>query len=263
MVRLSHKRQGGLSKQKDEDLYQKAKQSIPFNLTKDQEHVLEHIQSDLISPYVMNRLLQGDVGSGKTVVAFLSAVHVISSGFQVALMAPTEILAKQHFESLAPFCESLGLKYALLTGKLKKSEKNKDKVLAVLFRDSDGTASSGRGEWQLKRDSMKNGFAAESYDLAVAMMPKPKSEAWLICALKENPYQACDALEDRSGNDDSPKALKTEFDTLLNEHPSKRTINELIDGNDIDADRIDMESMKAFKADLKIAVEKVFPQGNG
>lgn len=125
LVRLSHKRQGGLSKQRDENVYQKAKQAIPFDLTKDQEHVLEHIQNDLMSPYVMNRLLQGDVGSGKTVVAFLSAVHVISAGFQVALMAPTEILAKQHFESLAPFCESLGLRYTLLTGKLKKSEKSK------------------------------------------------------------------------------------------------------------------------------------------
>lgn len=145
----------------------------------------------------------------------------------------------------------------------KLSEKVNDKVLAILFRDSDGTASSDRGEWQQKRDSMKNGFAAESYDLAVAMMPKPKSEAWLICALKENPYQACDVLEDRSGNDDSPNALKIEFDTLLNAHPSKRTINELIDGNDIDANRIDMTSLNDFKADLKVAVEKVFPQGNG
>ncbi|MEY8199154.1 MAG: hypothetical protein RPS47_07940 [Colwellia sp.] len=141
-------------------------------------------------------------------------------------------------------------------------EKN-DKVLAVLFRDSDGTASSGRGEWGNKRQSMKDGFAAEGYDLAVAMMPKPKSEAWLICALKENPYQACESLENRSGNDKSENSLKTEFNALVQAHDSGLAINELIVENHIDVNRIDMDSMNDFKADLKAAVEKVFPQGNG
>jgi len=142
------------------------------------------------------------------------------------------------------------------------SEEVNDKVLAVLFRDSDGTASSDRGEWQQKRDSMKNGFAAESYDLAVAMMPKPKSEAWLICALKENPYQACKALEHRSGNDKSQNPLKLEFEALLAAHPAGLSVNELIAENHIDVDRIDMNSMKDFKVDLKKAVEKVLSQGN-
>ena len=141
------------------------------------------------------------------------------------------------------------------------TEKN-DTVLAVLFRDSDGTASSGRGEWQDKRISMKNGFAFEEYNLAVAMMPKPKSEAWLICALKENPYQACDALEDRSGNDKSPHALKTELTALINDHPSGLLLNDLIIDNHIDANCIDMMSMQAFKTDLRNAVTLIFPQGN-
>ena len=143
------------------------------------------------------------------------------------------------------------------------AEEKGDAVLAVLFRDSDGTASSGRGEWQEKRESMNNGFIAEDYDLAVAMMPKPKSEAWLICALKNNPYQGCDGLEDRSGNDDSRNPLKPEFEALLAVHPTGLSINELIAEDHIDVDRINMKSMNDFKADLKVAVEKVFPQGNG
>jgi hypothetical protein len=136
-------------------------------------------------------------------------------------------------------------------------------VLAVLFKDSDGTASSDRGEWRYKRASIIKGFAAESYSLGVAMMPKPKSEAWLICALKDNPYQNCGVLEERSGNDDSPNALKPELEALLVAHPASLSVNELIAENHIDIDRIEMNSMEVFKADLKAAVEKIFPQGNG
>jgi len=138
------------------------------------------------------------------------------------------------------------------------TEKEVD-VLAVLFRDSDGTASSGRGEWKQKRDSMVRGFKAENYDLGVAMMPKPKSEAWLICALKNNPYQACEALENRSGNDKSQNPLKPELEDLIAAHSSSLPINELIVGNYVDVNRIDMTSLNDFKADLKVAVEKIFP----
>ena len=110
---------------------------------------------------------------------------------------------------------------------------------------------------------MDNGFASENYDLAVAMMPKPKSEAWLICALKENPYQACEALENRSGNDKSQTPLKPELETLVAAHPSELLINDLVAENHIDVDRIDMTSLNVFRDDLKLAVEKIFPQGNG
>jgi hypothetical protein len=142
------------------------------------------------------------------------------------------------------------------------AEKEVD-VLSVLFRDSDGTASSERGEWQQKRDSMIRGFKAENYDLGVAMMPKPKSEAWLICALKNNPYQACEVLENRSGNDKSQNPLKPELDDLIAAHSSSLPINELIVENHIDVDRIDMESLNVFRDDLKAVVKKIFPQGNG
>jgi ATP-dependent DNA helicase RecG len=85
--------------------------------------VLNEIRADLGHPYPMQRLLQGDVGSGKTVVAALAAAQAIDSGFQAALMAPTEILADQHFRKIAAWMEPLGVKVAWLTGSLKKKEK--------------------------------------------------------------------------------------------------------------------------------------------
>ncbi len=97
--------------------------SLPFKLTGAQQRVLEEIRRDLGAPYPMQRLLQGDVGSGKTVVAALAAAQAIDSGFQTALMAPTEILADQHFRKIAAWMEPLGVNVAWLTGSLKKREK--------------------------------------------------------------------------------------------------------------------------------------------
>ncbi len=97
--------------------------ALPFKLTKAQARVLEEIRRDLRAAFPMQRLLQGDVGSGKTVVAALAAAQAIDSGFQATLMAPTEILADQHFRKIAAWMEPLGVKVAWLTGSLKKKEK--------------------------------------------------------------------------------------------------------------------------------------------
>ncbi len=104
--------------------------TLPFRLTSAQQRVLEEIRADLHQSYPMQRLLQGDVGSGKTVVAALAAAQAIDSGFQAALMAPTEILAEQHFRKIALWMEPLGVKVAWLTGSLKKKEK--DAALALI-----------------------------------------------------------------------------------------------------------------------------------
>ncbi|MHA4868332.1 ATP-dependent DNA helicase RecG [Duganella sp. PWIR1] len=96
---------------------------LPFKLTKAQQRVLTEISADLRQPYPMQRLLQGDVGSGKTVVSALAAAQAIDSGYQAALMAPTEILAEQHFRKIAAWMEPLGVKVAWLTGSLKKKDK--------------------------------------------------------------------------------------------------------------------------------------------
>jgi len=97
--------------------------ALPFRLTNAQQRVVEEIRKDLREDYPMQRLLQGDVGSGKTVVAALAAAQAIDSGYQAALMAPTEILAEQHFRKIAAWMEPLGVKVAWLTGSLKKKEK--------------------------------------------------------------------------------------------------------------------------------------------
>jgi ATP-dependent DNA helicase RecG len=98
-------------------------QVLPFALTGAQQRVVKEIRADLVEDFPMQRLLQGDVGSGKTVVAALAAAQAIDSGYQAALMAPTEILAEQHFRKIAGWMEPLGVKVAWLTGSLKKKEK--------------------------------------------------------------------------------------------------------------------------------------------
>ena len=91
--------------------------ALPFRLTRAQERAVEDIRKDLASGEQMGRLLQGDVGSGKTAVAALAMADVASSGFQAALMAPTEILARQHFQRLGPMLEHAGVRAVLLTGR--------------------------------------------------------------------------------------------------------------------------------------------------
>jgi len=97
---------------------------LPFELTGAQKRVIREIRRDVKSGTQMNRLLQGDVGSGKTVVAMMSMLMALDNGFQAAMLAPTEILAKQHYQTLKKWAEPLGVEIALLTGSTKKSERN-------------------------------------------------------------------------------------------------------------------------------------------
>lgn len=105
------------------NLREKLTASLPFSLTGAQKRVLVEIYNDLAQNAPMNRLVQGDVGCGKTIVAALSALQAVDSGYQAALMAPTEILAEQHYLKLKPLLEPLGVKVVLLTGSLRTKEK--------------------------------------------------------------------------------------------------------------------------------------------
>ncbi len=98
--------------------------TLPFKLTGAQQRVLAEVRADIRQPFPMQRLLQGDVGSGKTVVAALAAAQAIDNGYQATLMAPTEILAEQHFRKIASWLEPLGVNVAWLTGSLKKRDKD-------------------------------------------------------------------------------------------------------------------------------------------
>jgi len=96
---------------------------LPFDLTDAQKRVLKEIRLDMVTGNQMNRLIQGDVGSGKTIVALLSMLIAIDNGTQAAMMAPTEILANQHFEGISSLTSGLGLKIEILTGATKKAKK--------------------------------------------------------------------------------------------------------------------------------------------
>jgi ATP-dependent DNA helicase RecG len=108
---------------------------LPFTLTNAQRRVLSEIKADMMAPHPMHRLVQGDVGSGKTMVALMAALVAVENGYQVAIMAPTEILAEQHYLNIHQWCEALGLKVTLLTSGLK----GKAKKLA-LAEAAEGTA---------------------------------------------------------------------------------------------------------------------------
>jgi len=117
LVRRSLTRAAGVQRSFTGALRDKIMAALPYSLTVSQKEAVGEIEADLASPDRMLRLLQGDVGSGKTVIALLAMAAVAESGAQAALMAPTEILARQHYAVIAPLAEAAGLSVALLTGK--------------------------------------------------------------------------------------------------------------------------------------------------
>ncbi|MDX1482925.1 MAG: ATP-dependent DNA helicase RecG [Alphaproteobacteria bacterium] len=119
LVRLHMRRQGGRATRSDGTAGDAARAVLPYTLTASQAQALAEILGDMGSDLRMLRLLQGDVGSGKTVVAALAMLEAFGAGRQAALMAPTEILARQHFSAVAPLFEAAGAKVALLTGRHK------------------------------------------------------------------------------------------------------------------------------------------------
>lgn len=108
---------------KNEEEHRRFLQALPFKLTNAQLRVVEEIRSDMAKPQPMSRLLQGDVGSGKTVVALASSLQAILGGYQAAIMAPTEILAEQHFETITKLLKTAGIPHALLTSNIKGKER--------------------------------------------------------------------------------------------------------------------------------------------
>lgn len=143
--------------------------------------------------------------------------------------------------------------------KILSAENSNDIVVSILFRDSDGTNTSNSDEWDDKWNSIIAGFERANYDYGVPMLPKPKSEAWLLCALKEEPYESCDKLEHESGNDASPKSLKKQLKERLNQYTSQDLVN-LLEENQIDIFRINMNSFNCFKKRLDEVLQKVISE---
>jgi len=136
LIRRARKKAAGRSFIATGAIRRKALAAIPFTLTRAQEAALKEIDSDLAADDRMVRLVQGDVGSGKTIVALLAAATVIEAGAQAALLAPTEILARQHIETLMPIAEKAGMRIEILTGR-DKGMVRKEKLRRLAERQID------------------------------------------------------------------------------------------------------------------------------
>ena len=143
-------RQPGLAMNPPGALARRLLASLPFALTAAQERVWREIRTDMAEPYPMNRLLQGDVGSGKTIVAGLAVLTAVEAGYQTALMAPTEILAEQHFMTLTALLEPLGVPVALLTNAVKGKARH-----GVLTAAAEGALSCVVGTHALVQEVVK------------------------------------------------------------------------------------------------------------
>ncbi len=159
LVRARMKRLSGRSIKGTGDLRRKVLDALPFELTGSQREAMKDIDADMASDLRMLRMLQGDVGSGKTIVALLAMLTAVEAGAQAALMAPTEILARQHYETIQPLAKAAGIQIALLTGR------DKGKVReGILAHVADGTLPILIGTHALFQDDV--GFK----DLAIAVV---------------------------------------------------------------------------------------------
>jgi ATP-dependent DNA helicase RecG len=149
-LRRAHERQRAPVLDGDGALRGRLREGLPFRLTPDQEQAVSEIEADLARPHPMQRMLQGDVGSGKTVVAALAALQAIEGGCQVALMAPTELLSEQHWRGLAGWLRPLGLEPLWLAGRHKGQER-----AALLAAIADGEARLVIGTHALIQDEVQ------------------------------------------------------------------------------------------------------------
>ena len=111
----------GISFKTNNGFYEKFDNLIPFSLTSAQRRVIDEIKGDMAKPHPMHRLIQGDVGSGKTIVAFAATLIAVENNYQAAIMAPTELLAEQHYLTLHQLAKQVGLRTTLLVSGIKSS----------------------------------------------------------------------------------------------------------------------------------------------
>ena len=131
-------------------------------------------------------------------------------------------------------------------------------VGAVLFRDNDGTVASRRSLWDDKVKSIEAGFAAEDFALGVPMVPKPKSEAWLLCAVQGVQYQNCARFEDLSGNDASPNSAKGKLEKALSARGrSYADVCDMVEKGEIGPQQIQMPSFDFFRERLETVAQQM------
>lgn len=139
-----------------------------------------------------------------------------------------------------------------------RSARDKCPVGAVLFRDCDGTLSDKRTLWNDKINSIERGFQTEAFDLGVPMVPKPKSEAWLLCAVQGVPYQNCARFEELSGNDASPNSAKGKLEqALAAKTKGYADVCDMIKRDEINPQRITMPSFHHFRERLETVARRM------
>lgn len=139
----------------------------------------------------------------------------------------------------------------------RKEEEEGDRCLAVMFRDSDGTQSDSHNHWEQVVHASESGFAAMGFSTGVPMIPKPKQEAWLLCAKKEDPYAHCQLLEEESGNDHCPSPLKEQLATICGGEPTTEELCDWVIEGCVDVERISMPSFDRFKAAMNSALDEL------
>jgi ATP-dependent DNA helicase RecG len=149
-LRSRMRKHQALALQSKGNLSEKFLRTLEFQLTRAQRRVINEIEIDLQAAVPMQRLVQGDVGSGKTIVALIAVLHAVESGYQAAVMAPTEILAEQHYHNFVQWLTPLGIKVAWLSGKLKASERKR-----ALQQLDDGEARVAVGTHALFQEEVK------------------------------------------------------------------------------------------------------------
>lgn len=137
--------------------------------------------------------------------------------------------------------------FALATLAKDIETQEKDVVVAVLFKDSDGTRSDSEKKWDYLVQAVEAAFYAAEYARGIAMIAKPKQEAWFVCAMKADAYQNCSVLEDESGNDNSPSSLKDKVEEALGCVGDKGALVDWVQSGGFDHGRIDMPSFNRFR----------------
>ncbi|HEY6304108.1 MAG TPA: ATP-dependent DNA helicase RecG [Terriglobales bacterium] len=208
LKRREQKAQTGIAFQLNDVVREAIKKILPFHPTAAQKRVLKEIATDMQTPCPMRRLLQGDVGSGKTIVAFQAAIIAIENGYQVALMAPTEILAQQHYFSARQILERAGYRVVLLTGSLEEDRKRN-----VRRHIAQGNAQLIIGTHALIQDRVefeKLGLVVvdEQHRFGVMQrlkLMKKSDEARVVTELR--PVSPCGNARRSAGSDPEPDVL--------------------------------------------------------
>jgi hypothetical protein len=204
---------------------------------------------------MVDHLAQGRVGyslldthqAGGDCIRYVHETELARAGKKGPLLLPGVKFGKHntYFTRNAQVLGQLAKNDALASGR---------PTAAILFRDSDGTRSVAKSQWQEKFDSIKRGFEIVEYLCGVPMVPRPKSEAWLLCALRPPAYADCAQLEDASGNDASPNSLKHQLEGVagvIGADGQAQWVRERA----VDVQRIDMPSFNAFRSELERALE--------